>query len=155
MHYRIPQTDTHTHVYLHSESLHRPSNILAVLSARPLCDKEHLHDELEFLKTTFRENDCSIKQISCALSPAIRTSKPTDKPTSVALLPYVQATYGQLSGMLAKRNIKCVGLPPSRSPLSCVPLSTTWAWGLRGYTSYPVSVVRCTSDRLVDLHRPE
>jgi len=111
MHIIVFTGPTHTNVYLHSESHHRPSNIVAVLSDRPLCDKENLHDEFEFLKTTFRENDCCIKQISCALSPAVRTSKPTDKPTSVAL-PHVQKTYGQLSRMRAKRNIKCVGLPP-------------------------------------------
>jgi hypothetical protein len=109
---------THTNVYLHSESHHHPSNILALLSAlshtaRPLCDKESLHNELEFLKTTFRKNYCSIiKQVSCALNPTVRTSKPTDKPTSFALLPYVQTTYGRLSRMLAKHNIKCFGLPP-------------------------------------------
>jgi hypothetical protein len=76
---------THTNVYLHSESHHHPSNILALLSAlshtaRPPCGKENLHDELEFLMTTLRENDSSIKQISCAFNPAVRTSKPTDSP---------------------------------------------------------------------------
>jgi hypothetical protein len=110
---------THTNFYLHSESHHHPFNILAVLSAlshtaRPLCDNESLHDELEFLKTTFRKNDCSIKQISCALNPAVRTSKPTDKPTSFALHRYVQTTYGRLSRILAKRNMKCAGLQPSQ-----------------------------------------
>jgi hypothetical protein len=40
----------------------------------------------------------------------LRTSKPKDKPTSVALLPYVQTTYGRFSRMLAKHNIKSVGL---------------------------------------------
>jgi len=120
---------THTNFYLHSESHHHPSNIPAVLStmshtARPLYDKESLHDALEFLKTTFRENDCTIKQISCVLNPAVRTSKPTDKPTSFALFPYVQTTYGRLSRILAKRNMKC---SLGRSPVSCVRLSTTWA----------------------------
>jgi hypothetical protein len=68
---------------------------------------------LEFLKTTFRKNYCSsIKQISCALNPTVRTCKPTDKPTSFVLLPYVQTTYGRLGRILAKRNIKYVGLPP-------------------------------------------
>jgi hypothetical protein len=38
------------------------------------------------------------------------TSKSKDKPTSVALLPYVQTTYGRLSRMLAGHNIKSVGL---------------------------------------------
>jgi len=40
--------------------------------------------ELEFLKTTFRENRCSLKQIRRALKPAVRTSK-QDKPTSLAV----------------------------------------------------------------------
>jgi hypothetical protein len=41
----------------------------------------------------------------------VRTSKPKDKATSVALLPHVQTTYGCLSRILAKHNIKNVGLP--------------------------------------------
>jgi len=108
----------HTHQSLPEPWITSPSlHIQAVLSTfvhrpRALCDKESLHDELEFLKTTFRENDCSIKQIRCALNPAVRTSKPTDKPTSVALLSNVQTIYDQLSRMLAKGNIKCVAVPP-------------------------------------------
>jgi hypothetical protein len=42
------------------------------------------------------------------------TSKPKDKPTSVAVLPYVQTTYGRLSRMLARHNIKSVGLQPRK-----------------------------------------
>jgi len=77
---------------------------------RALCDKEGLHDKLEFPKTIFRENGYSIKQIQWALNLAVKTNKLKGKPTSVALLPHVQMTYGQLSRMLAKHNIKCVGL---------------------------------------------
>jgi hypothetical protein len=82
-----------------------------VHGARALCDKERLHSELDYLKTTFKENGYSRQQIQHALNPQVRTSKPKDKPTSVALLPYVQTTYGRLSRMLAKHNIKSVGLP--------------------------------------------
>jgi hypothetical protein len=44
----------------------------------------------------------------------VRTSKPKGKPTSFALLPYVQMTYGWLTGILAKYSIKFVGLPPRK-----------------------------------------
>jgi hypothetical protein len=44
----------------------------------------------------------------------VRTSKPKGKPTSFALLPYVQMTYGWLSSILAKYSIKFVGLPPRK-----------------------------------------
>jgi hypothetical protein len=56
------------------------------------------------------EYRCSRQQIQHALNPDMRTSKPKDKPTSVALLPYVQTTYGRLSRMLARHNINSVGL---------------------------------------------
>jgi hypothetical protein len=55
---------THTNLYLNSNSHHHPSNKQAVLStlvhmARSLCDQESLHGELEFLRTTFRQNGYS------------------------------------------------------------------------------------------------
>jgi hypothetical protein len=61
-----------------------------------------------------RENGCSIKEIQQALIPAVRTSKLNGKPTLFALLPYVQMTYGWLSGILATYNIKFVGLLPRK-----------------------------------------
>jgi hypothetical protein len=47
------------------------------------------------------------------MEPATRTSK-TNKPTSTAYIPHTQSTYGQLSRMLAKHNIKNVALPPRK-----------------------------------------
>jgi hypothetical protein len=66
------------------------------------------------LKTKICSNGYSRQQIQRSLNPTVRTSKPKDKPTSVALLPYVQTTYGRLSRMLARHNIKSVGLPPRK-----------------------------------------
>jgi hypothetical protein len=90
--------------------------VLATLvhRARALCDKDSLRGELEFLKTTFKENGSSCKQIQCALNPKVRTSKPKDKPTPATLLPYVQTAYCCLSRMLARHNIKNVGLLPRK-----------------------------------------
>jgi hypothetical protein len=79
--------------------------------ARALCDKESLHDKLEFLKTTFKENGYSLKQIRCALNAVVRTPKSKEKPTSVAILPYDQTTYGHICRMLGKQNIRSVGWP--------------------------------------------
>jgi hypothetical protein len=66
------------------------------------------------VKTTFKNNGYSRKQIQRALNPEVKTFKLKDNPTSFALLPYVQTTYGHLSRMLAKLNIKSVGLPPRK-----------------------------------------
>jgi hypothetical protein len=74
-----------------------------------VCD-ESLYEEVEFLKTTFRENEYSLEQIQRAQNSTVRTCKSNDKPTSVALLPYVQ-TYSRISRMLAKHNIMSVRLP--------------------------------------------
>jgi hypothetical protein len=48
------------------------------------------------------------------MEPATRTAKTNDKPTSTAYIPYTQTTYGCLSRMLAKHNIKSVALPPRK-----------------------------------------
>jgi hypothetical protein len=48
------------------------------------------------------------------MEPATRTAKSNDKPTSTAYIPYTQTTYGRLSRMLAKHNIKSVTLPPRK-----------------------------------------
>ena len=93
--HKFYQNPTHTNLYLNAGSHHHSSNTQAILSmlvqtAKTLCDKESLQDELKFLKTTFRENGYSIKQIRWALNLVVRTSKPKVKPTLVALSSYVQ-----------------------------------------------------------------
>ena len=46
--------------------------------------------------------------------PCCRTAKTNDKPVSTAYIPYTQTTYGRLSRMPAKHNIKSVILPPRK-----------------------------------------
>jgi hypothetical protein len=48
------------------------------------------------------------------MEPATQTAKTNDKTTSAAYIPYTQTTYGCLSRMLAKHNIKSVDLPPRK-----------------------------------------
>jgi len=48
------------------------------------------------------------------MKPATQTTKTDDKPTSSAYIPYTQTTFGRLSRMLAKHNIKSVALPPRK-----------------------------------------
>jgi hypothetical protein len=45
------------------------------------------------------------------MKPAHQTSEPGEKPTSTAYIPYINNTFGRLSRMLAKYNIKSVALP--------------------------------------------
>jgi hypothetical protein len=45
------------------------------------------------------------------MKPAHQTSEPDKKPTSMAYIPYINNTYGRLSRMLAKHNIKSVAIP--------------------------------------------
>ena len=91
---QVFRNSTHTKPYLSPGSHHHSSYIQDVLTllhgARALCD--NLHEELEFLKTTFWENGYSIRQIRRALILAVRTYKSQEKPTSVALLLYVRTT---------------------------------------------------------------
>jgi hypothetical protein len=76
-----------------------------------------------------------------------RTNKTDDKPTYTAYLPYTQTTYGRLSRMLAKYNIKSVAIPPKK--ISNYMPSYKAAPGLRtpGIYKIPVNAARCTSDR--------
>jgi hypothetical protein len=48
------------------------------------------------------------------MKPPTKTDKTKDKPTSMAYIPYTQATYGRLSRMLTKHNIKSIPLPPKK-----------------------------------------
>jgi hypothetical protein len=59
--HKVYRTPTYTNLYLNPGSHHHPSNKQAVLATlvhrvRALCDKKSLHGELEFLKTTLKEN---------------------------------------------------------------------------------------------------
>jgi hypothetical protein len=40
--------------------------------------------------------------------------KVKDKPTAVALIPYLQITFNQLSRLLGRHNIKCIAIPPTK-----------------------------------------
>jgi hypothetical protein len=121
--------------------------------ATALCDKESLHGELEFLETTFKENGYSRKQIQRALTPKVKTSKLKAKPTSVALLPYVQITYGRLSRKLA-RHIKSVGLPPRKISSFLRPVKDDLGLKTPSVYSIPCECVQVYIG-LVDPSRPE
>jgi hypothetical protein len=119
LNHKVYRKPTHTNLYLTSNSHHYPFNKRAVLStlvhrARSLCDQESLHGELEFLRTTFRQNGYSDRQIRQALNPPTRVASTPEKPDSVAFLPYVGTTFNRISGLLSRHNIKSVGLPPTR-----------------------------------------
>jgi len=101
-----------------------PANKHSILSSLihrtgALCDQESLAHELEFLTTVFKNNGYNNNQIEWAMKPAARTSEPKDQPTSTAYIPYTN-TYGRLSRMLAKHNIKSVAIP-SRKISSYLP----------------------------------
>ena len=91
-------------VYVLASLIHR---------ANALCDLDSPNQELEFLTTIFKDNGYSPQQIQ-AMEPATGTAKTNDEPTSTAYIPYTQTTYGWLSRMMAKHNIKSVALPPRK-----------------------------------------
>jgi hypothetical protein len=69
-----------------------------------------LSQELNFLTAIFKQNGYNDHQIR-ARKPARQTIEPDQKPTTTADLPYINNTFGRLSRMLAKYNIKSVALP--------------------------------------------
>jgi hypothetical protein len=59
--HKVYRKPTHTNLYLNPGTHHHPSNkqatfVTLVHRVKSLCDKESLHDELQFLKTTYKEN---------------------------------------------------------------------------------------------------
>jgi hypothetical protein len=90
--------------------------------ARALCDHESLHDELEFLKDTFKRNGYGDRQIRRALDPPKRAATTPEKPTSVALLPFVSTTFNRIIRVLSRHNIKSVGLLPRKTAYFLQPM---------------------------------
>jgi len=74
LHHTGYQKQAHMNLYVSCRSHHHSSCKQAGFSA--LCDRESVQDEFSFLKTIFRENGYSQKQIQCAVSPPVRTCKP-------------------------------------------------------------------------------
>jgi hypothetical protein len=48
------------------------------------------------------------------MQPVTLTAKAKEKPTAAAFLPYTVSTFGRLSRMLTKLNIKSIALPPRK-----------------------------------------
>jgi hypothetical protein len=70
------------------------------------------------------------------MEPVTQTNKTNDKPTSTAYVPCTQTTYGHLSRMLAKHNIKSVVLPPRKIFIYLPPVKD--ALGLRTLGVYSI-----------------
>jgi hypothetical protein len=69
---------------------------------------------LEFLSDIFRQNGYTERQIRRALNPPQGVGQTDGKPDSVAFLPYVGSMFNRISRVLARHNIKSVGLPPRK-----------------------------------------
>jgi hypothetical protein len=68
----------------------------------------------EFLRDTFKRNGYSERQIQRTLCSLKRVTITPEKPTAVALLQFVNATFNRIARMLSRHNIKFVGLPPRK-----------------------------------------
>jgi hypothetical protein len=115
---QIISETTHINLYLHQNSHHHLANKQSALAslihrAKAFCDQDSLTQELEFLTNIFKDNGYSHQQIR-AMKQATETAKTDVKPILTAYIPYTQTTYGRLSRMLTKHNIKSVALPPRK-----------------------------------------
>jgi hypothetical protein len=104
-----------TNLYLISKSRHHPSNKQAVLSplvhrTRALSDEDSLQAELVFLRDVFKQNGYKDRQVHRALNRLPHLDQPDNKPNSDAFLPFVGNTFNRISRVLARHNIKSVGL---------------------------------------------
>jgi hypothetical protein len=71
------------------------------------------------------------------MKPTAQTTKTKDKPTSTAYLPYTQNTFGRISRMLAKYNIKSVALPPKKTASYLPPVKEALGLRIPGVYSVP------------------
>jgi hypothetical protein len=67
---------------------------------------------LVLLGDIFRQNGYTEPQIRRALNPPPRACRSDEKSDSVAFLPCVGKIFNRISRVLARHNIKSVGLPP-------------------------------------------
>ena len=117
--HKVHRKPTHTSLYLFQNYHHHSANKQSVLAslihrAKSRCDQDSLIQELVFLNIVFKDNGYIHQHIRRATKPVTRPAKINDKPTSSAYIPYTQTTYGRLSRILAKHNIKIVALPPRK-----------------------------------------
>jgi hypothetical protein len=88
--------------------------------ARALCDEDSLQHELVFLRDVFKLNGYNDRQIRRALNRSPHLYQPDNQPNSVAFLPFVGTTFSHIIRVLARHNIKSVGLPHMKlSSLLC------------------------------------
>jgi hypothetical protein len=121
--HRVYRKPTHTNLYLNGRSHHHPSQRRGVIStllhrARSIANEESLPAEINHLKTTFRQNGYSEKDITSALKRTFsdRKDAPVDdnKPIANACLPYVSTISGKISRILGKYNIRTIHKPPQK-----------------------------------------
>jgi hypothetical protein len=90
--------------------------------ARALCDEDSLQAELAFLKDVFKENGYNDRQIHRALKRRPHLPQPDNELHSVAFLPFVGTVFNRISRVLARHNIKSVGLPHMKLPSLLCPV---------------------------------
>jgi hypothetical protein len=93
--------------------------------ARALCDEDSLQVELLFLKDVFKENEYNDRQIHRALNRRPHLPQPDNEPHSVAFLPFLGTVFNRISRVLARHNIKSVGLLHMKLSVSSVRSKTT------------------------------
>jgi hypothetical protein len=109
-----------TNRYLCVACHHFPAPKQAVLftlvhGAKAICDSNRLPQELKLLHQTYPESGHSERQILRALNPPPEAPpQRNEDPDSVAVFPFVGATFNRTSRALSEHNTKTVVLPPRK-----------------------------------------
>lgn len=130
--YKIYRKATHTHtqifICMQLPVTAHPINkqyFIHLHRAKTICDDDIFRHELDVLSNVFKDNGYSNKQIHKALNYKSKHIRQVEKPSAVAVLPYIQSTYGRLNRFLARYDIKSVGLPHKKSFIFFVRLRMT------------------------------
>jgi hypothetical protein len=113
--HKVYRKPTYTNLCLNAKSHHHPSNKQTVLStlihrARTLCDEDSLQAEFMFLRDVFKQNGYNERQIHRALNRRPHLDQPDKEWNSFAFLPFLRTVSNRISRVLARHNIKSVGL---------------------------------------------
>jgi hypothetical protein len=89
---------------------------------------------MQHLRNTFLKNSYSRTEIRCTLHPKEKKKSmtPKQKPTGMAIIPYMQMVSGKISRLLAKYNINIIHQLVKKTNNMLKPVKDNLGWNVSG-----------------------